>query len=60
MPYEYFEILKKQNENEQYIETTELVRQNLWSETINFRQSLDWIKMEEKILIKLYNFLRYT
>lgn len=60
MPYDYFEILKKQNENEQYIETTELVRQNLWSETINFRQSLDWIKMEEKILIKLYNFLRYT
>ena len=60
MPYDYFEILKKQNENEQYIETTELVRQNLWSETINFRQSLDWIKMEEKILIKLYNFLRDT
>ena len=60
MPYDYYEILKKQRENSQYIETEELVRKNLWGETINFKQSRDWISMENKILIRLYNLLRYS
>ena len=60
MPYDYYEYLKKQRENEQYRETSELVRQNLWSETINFKLSQDWIAIEDRILIRLYLLLRYT
>ncbi len=60
MPYDYYEYLKKQRENEQYRETSELVRQNLWSETINFKLSQDWINIEDRILIRLYLLLRYT
>jgi chemotaxis methyl-accepting protein methylase len=60
MPYDYYEYFKKQRSNKEYSETTELVRQNLWSETINFRQSQSWISIEDKILIKLYSNLRYS
>ena len=60
MPYDYYEYLKKQRENEQYKETSELVRQNLWSETINFKLSQEWLDIEDKILIMLYQLLRYT
>jgi hypothetical protein len=37
MPYDYYEYLKKLRDNEEYSEAAELVRQNLWSETINFK-----------------------
>ena len=60
MPYDYYEELKKQRENEKYTETWELVRQNIWSESINFKQSIEWIGIEDKMLIKLYPLLRYT
>ena len=60
MPYDYYEYLKNQRDNEEYTETVELVRQNLWSETINFKVSQEWIHMEDKILIRLYPRLRYT
>ena len=60
MPYDYYELLKKQHENNEYEETTELVRKNLWSESINFRQSINWLNIEDKIFIKFYYFLRYT
>lgn len=60
MPYDYYDYFKKQRESPLYTETAELVRQNLWSETINFRQSQDWICMENKILIRLYHSLRYS
>lgn len=60
MPYDYYEYLKKQRESEEYIESSELVRQNLWRETINFKQSREWLETEDKILIRLYRLLRYT
>ena len=60
MPYDYYEYLKNQRDNEEYTETVELVRQNLWSETINFKVSQDWIAIEDRILIRLYLLLRYT
>ncbi|WP_405307281.1 hypothetical protein [Methanobrevibacter sp.] len=60
MPYDYYEYLKNQRDNEEYTETVELVRQNLWSETINFKVSQEWIHIEDKILIRLYPRLRYT
>ena len=60
MPYDYYEYLKKQRDDKQYPETAELVRQNLWSETINFKLSQEWLDIEDRILIMLYLRLRYT
>lgn len=60
MPYDYYEFLKKQRESDEYIETEELVRQNLWSETLNFKLANSWIKTEDRILLKLYRNLRYS
>ena len=60
MPYDYYEYLKKQRDAEEYTETAELVRQNLWSETINFKLSQEWLDIEDRILIMLYLRLRYT
>ena len=60
MPYDYYDLLKKQRESEQYTETSDLVRQNLWNESINFKLSQRWIRMEDKILIRLYRKLRYS
>ena len=60
MPYDYYEFLKKQRESDEYIETEELVRQNLWSETLNFKLANSWIKTEDRILLKLYQNLRYS
>ena len=58
MPYDYYEYLKKQRDSEEYTETSELVRQNLWNETIDFRLLQEWICVEDKILISLYLLLR--
>jgi len=60
MPYDYYEFLKKQRESDEYMETEELVRQNLWNETINFKLANSWIKTEDLILVKLYQNLRYS
>ncbi len=60
MPYDYYEYLKKQRESEEYTETSELVRQKLWSETINFKLSQKWMHIEDMILVKLYLRLRYS
>lgn len=60
MPYDYYEELKKQGKNEEYTEIWELVRQNIWSESINFKQSIEWIGIEDKMLIRLYPLLRYN
>ena len=60
MPYDYYEYLKKQRESEEYTETSELVRQKLWSETINFKLSQKWMHIEDMILVKLYLRLTYS
>jgi len=58
MPYDYYEYLKKQRDSEEYTETSELVRQNLWNETIDFKLLQEWTCVEDKILISLYLLLR--
>ncbi|WP_405295080.1 hypothetical protein [Methanobrevibacter sp.] len=58
MPYDYCEYLKEQKESDEYLETTELVRQKLWSETVNFRMSQVWLGIDERILIMLHRTLR--
>lgn len=60
MPYDYYEILKKLRDPEEYMETTDIVREKLWNESINFKISQEWLKIEDKIRIKLYPYLRYN
>lgn len=60
MPYDYYDYMKKQRESEEYTETSDLVRQNLWSDSINFKLSQNWLLIEDKILIRLYRKLRYS
>ena len=60
MPYDYYDYFKKQQQNKIFTDVTEIVRQNIWSETINFRQSQQWIAMEDKLFNELYNNLRYS
>ena len=60
MPYDYYEYLKKQRENDSFTQITDTVRQKIWSESINFKISQEWLKIEDKIRIKLYITLRYS
>ena len=60
MPYDYYEILKKQIESDEYIETTDLVRQNIWNESFEFELSNEWLIMEDLIKRILYLYLRYN
>ena len=60
MPYDYYEYLKKQKENDEFTQVTDIVRQKIWSESIGFKISQEWLKIEDKIRIKMYLFLRYT
>ncbi|MDO5810289.1 MAG: hypothetical protein Q4Q37_04275 [Methanobrevibacter sp.] len=60
MPYDYYEYLKKQRENDDFTQVTDIVRQKIWSESIGFKISQEWLKIEDKIRIKMYLFLRYT
>ena len=60
MPYDYYEYLKKQRENDSFTQITDTVRQKMWNESINFKISQEWLKIEDKIRIKLYITLRYS
>ena len=59
MPYDYYEYLKKRHESDKYQETTDLVREHLWNEAMDFNMSNNWLEIENKIRIHLYLFLRY-
>ena len=60
MPYDYYEFLKKNIENEEFKETTERVRENLWSESIDFQIMQNWATTEERLLYRYYIYLRYS
>ncbi|WP_458454315.1 hypothetical protein [Methanobrevibacter sp.] len=60
MPYDYYEFLKKQRDSDEYSEITDVVRQKIWSDSISFKISQEWLKIEDKIRIKLYLYLRYN
>lgn len=60
MPYDYYEYLKKQRDSDEYIEINDIVRQKIWSESIEFKARQKWLKIEDKIRIKLYLYLRYN
>ena len=60
MAYDYYEYLKKQRENDDFTEVTDIVRQKIWGESIDFEISQAWLKIEDKIRIRLYYYLRYN
>ncbi|WP_407376435.1 hypothetical protein [Methanobrevibacter sp.] len=60
MPYDYYDYFKKQTKNRHFTEVSDIVKEKIWSEGINFKLSLEWLKIEDKIRIKLYQNLRYN
>ena len=60
MTYDYYEYLKKARNSDEYIEIEDIVRKNIWSDSIDFKISEQWRTIEEKIRINLYLFLRYN
>lgn len=44
MPYDYYEILKQLRDNDEYTEVSDIVRQKIWNETIDFKIFENWIK----------------
>lgn len=60
MPYDYYDHLTEQRNDEKFTEISEKIRQNLWNDSFDFRLSQKWLKIEDKIRIKLYLLLRYN
>lgn len=60
MPYDHYEFLKKQIEHEEYNEIIEIVRQEIWSDSIDFKIMLNWANIEDKVRNRLFLFLRYN
>ena len=60
MPYDHYECLKKQIEHEEYNEIIEIVRQEIWSDSIDFKIMLNWVNIEDKVRNRLFLFLRYN
>ena len=60
MAYDYYTILKKQIDSDEYTEVSDIVRQDLWSDSFEFRMSKEWLIIEDLIKINLYLFLRYS
>ena len=58
MPYDFYDYFTKQRNHPLFTETYEKIRQNVWRESINFVKTQEWIKTEDKILIRLYHHLR--
>lgn len=60
MPYDHYEYFKKQIEHEEYNEIIEIVRQEIWSDSIDFKIMLNWTNIEDKVRNRLFLFLRYN
>ncbi len=60
MPYDYYDYFKKQRKNRNFTEISDLVKEKIWSDSISFKLSLEWSKIEDKIRIRLYQNLRYN
>ena len=60
MAYDYYDILKRRIDSDEYTEVSDIVRQDLWSDGFEFKMSKEWLKIEDLIRISLYLFLRYS
>ena len=60
MPNDLYDQFMKEKSNPLFIEVSNIVRYNVWAESIDFVMSQKWLKTEDKLFIKLYYLLRYT
>ncbi len=60
MPYDLYDHFMKEKSNPLFIEVSNIVRDNVWDESIDFVMSQNWLKTEDKLFIELYHLLRYN
>ena len=60
MVYDYYDILKRQSDSDEYTEVSDIVREEIWSDGFEFKMSKEWLIIEDLIRISLYLFLRYS
>ena len=60
MPYDLYDYFLKEKNNPIFTEVTDKVRENIWKESIAFITSIEWMTMENRILVELYYYLRYN
>ncbi|MDO5859238.1 hypothetical protein [Methanobrevibacter sp.] len=60
MPYDLYDYFLKEKNNPIFTEVTDKVRENIWKESIAFITSIEWMTMENKMMVKLYYYLRYS
>lgn len=60
MPYDLYEYLLKRRNDSGYVEVNDIVRENIWGESLEDTSSKTWIETELQVLIDLYVLLRYT
>ena len=60
MPHDLYDQFIKEKSNPEFIEISNIVRDKLWYESIDFVMSQKWLKTEDKLLLELYYLLRYT
>ena len=60
MPNDLYDKNKKKKSNPLFIEVSNIVRDNVWAESIDFVMSQNWLKTEDKLFIELYHLLRYN
>lgn len=60
MVNDYFDYFLKRNENEDFVEIYEIVRQKIWRETFNEIMSQEWIGIDDRIRRNLFWYLMYN
>lgn len=60
MPNDLYDQFMKEKSNPLFIEVSNIVRDNVWAESIDFVMSQKLLKTEDKLFIELYYILRYT
>ena len=60
MSNDLYDHFMKEKSNPLFTEISNIVRDKIWHESIDFDISQKWLKTEDKIFIQLYYLLRYT
>ena len=60
MPYDYYDYFIQQRNRDEFTEITEKIRQNVWSDSVDFKLSQNWLNIEDVIRINLFMLLRYN
>ena len=51
MPNDLYDLFMKEKSNPLFIEVSNIVRDNVWAESIDFVMSQNWLKTEDKLFI---------